>query len=137
MKIIIKTTNIKLTPAIEDYINQKVGGLDKFLNYVEEELKEARVEIGRTTKHHQKGDIFRAEVNLSLGNKVLRSEAEEWDIKAAIDAVKDELEQEIKKYRGKQIARFKRGARLAKKLLRLSPLLWFKKKGGRDREEGI
>lgn len=137
MRIIIKTTNIQLNPQIEEYVYEKIGGLDKFLNHIEEELKEARVEIGRTTKHHQKGDIFRAEVNLSLGRNVLRSEAEEWNIKAAIDAVKDELEQEIKKYRGKQIARFKRGARVAKKLLRLSPLAWFRKKGGREREEGI
>jgi putative sigma-54 modulation protein len=93
------------------------------------------VEIGRTTKHHQTGDIFRAEVNLRLPGRILRSEAEELDWRTAIDRVKEELQAEIKKYRGKMEAKYKRGARMAKKLLRLSPLLLFKKKGGREREE--
>ena len=47
------------------------------------------------------------------------------------------MKSEIKKYRGKMEAKYKRGARMAKRLLRLSPLLWFGKKGGREREEGI
>ena len=135
MKIIIKTTNTELTPDIAEYLNQKIHGLDKFLDGMDRNVIEARVEIGKTTKHHQTGDIFRAEVNLSLPGKILRSEAEELDFRTAIDRVKEELQNKIKKYRGKMEAKYKRGARVAKKLLRLSPLLWFKKKGGREREE--
>ncbi len=137
MKIIIKTTNAELTPDIAEYLNQKIHGLDKFLGGMDMNVIEARVEIGRTTKHHQTGDIFRVEVNLRLPGRVLRSEAEELDWRTAIDVVKEELQNGIEKYRGKQEAQYKRGARVAKKLLRLSPLLWFKKKGGREREEGM
>jgi len=138
MKIFIKTTNLKLTPIIEEYIHQKINGLDKFLGSMDREIIEARVEIGRTTKHHQKGDIFRAEVNLTLPGRLLRLVAEEEDLRTAIDKVKDGLQREIKKYRGRQEAKYKRRARKAKKLIHLSPMAWFKrKKGSREKEEGI
>lgn len=137
MKIVVKTTNTELTPAIEEYLNQKINGLDKFLDGMDRNVIEARVEIGKITQHHQTGNVFRAEVNLKLPGRILRAEAEEMDFRTAIDRVKEELEGEIKKYRGKKEAQYKRGARVAKKLLRLSPLVWFRKKGGRDREEGM
>ena len=127
MKITIKTTNLKLTPEIEERIEEKINSVDKLLDDMDRNVIEARVEIGRTTKHHQKGDIFRAEVNLTLPGRLLRSVAEEWDLRTALDQVKNELQQEIKKYRGKKEAQYKRGARIAKRMLRISPLAWFRK----------
>lgn len=128
MKIIIKTTNLELTPEIENYVYEKIGGINKFLDDIDRGgVIEAEVEIGRTTKHHQSGDVFRAEVNLVLPGKMLRAEAEERDLRTAIDRVKDELQLEIKKYRGKKEAQYKRGARFAKRLLHISPLAWFRK----------
>lgn len=136
MKITIKTTNLELTPRIEEYIHQKIGGVDKLLDGMDREIIEARVEIGKITKAQQKGDIFRAEVNLSLPGRLLRIEAEEADLRTAIDKVKQGLQREIKKYRGKQEAKYKRGARKAKRLIRLSPLAWFRKeKGNREKNE--
>lgn len=127
MKITIKTTNLKLTPGIEEQVEEKINSVDKLLDDMDRNVVEARVEIGRTTKHHQKGDIFRAEVNLALPGRLLRSVAEEWDLRTALDQVKNELQQEIKKYRGKKEARYKRGARIVKRMLRISPLAWFRK----------
>jgi putative sigma-54 modulation protein len=136
MKIIIKTTNLELTPEIEERIEEKINSVDKLLDDMDRNVIEARVEIGRTTKHHRKGDIFRAEVNLTLPGRLLRSVAEEWDLRTALDQVKNELQQEIKKYRGKKEAQYKRGARKAKRMLRISPLAWFRKeKGGREKNE--
>lgn len=127
MKITIKTTNLKLTPRIEKYVEEKIGGVDKLLDGMDRNVVEARVEIGKTTKHHQKGDIFRAEANLTLPGRLLRSVAEEMDLRTAIDRVKENLQQEIKKYRGKRDVQYKRGARKIKRLLRISPLAWFRK----------
>lgn len=128
MKIVIKTTNLELTPKLEDYIHEKIGGVDKFLDDMDRNVIEARAEIGKTTKHHQKGDVFRAEVNLSLPGRLLRSVAEEMDLRTAIDRVKEDLQREIKKYRGKKEAEFKRGARMVKNLIRLSPAAWLRKR---------
>ena len=136
MKIIIRTINLELLPRIEEYIHQKIGGVDKLLDDMDREVIEARVEIGKITKAQQKGDIFRAEVNLTLPGRLLRVEAEESDLRTAIDRVKDGLQREIKKYRGKKEAKYKRGARKAKRLIRISPLAWFRKeKGNREKNE--
>lgn len=136
MKIIVKATNLELTPKVEQYIDEKIGGVDKLLDDMDRNIVEARVEIGKTTKHHQKGDVFRAEVNLTLPGRLLRSEAEEIDLRTAIDRVKEEIRREIKKYRGKKESQYKRGARKAKRLIRLSPLVWFRReKGKREKNE--
>jgi len=116
MKIIIKTTNLDLTPSLNQYIETKIGGLAKFLKH--NPLAEAFLEIAKTTKHHQKGPFFLAEVNLKLNGVDFRSEAIEKDIRVAIDQVKDELQREIKKFKGKKEALYKRGARLAKEKTR-------------------
>ncbi len=117
MQIKIKTTNFSLTPAIETYLLSKLGSLDKFL--LRNKNAVAFVELAKTTKHHQQGDIFKAEVNLRVnGDKLIRAAAERWDLRVAIDEVKDELQEEIKKYKDKRETFYKKGARLFKKLLR-------------------
>jgi ribosomal subunit interface protein len=101
MKINIKAANLDLTPALNQYLEEKIDSLSKFLkNYEIEGEIQARVEVGRTSRHHHRGNVFRAEVNLILPKKILRSVAEREDIRVAIDEVKDELQQEIKKYKG-------------------------------------
>lgn len=96
-KIDIKGTGLDLTPAIKEYIEEKIGHLEKFLPRTSETEIIARVEISRTTKHHQKGPVFRAEVNIPLGINLLRGEQDDWDIRVAIDGARTKLEQEIKK----------------------------------------
>ena len=98
MQIDIKGTNLELTEAIKDYINEKIGSLEKYFD----EILAARVEVGVTTKHHQKGNIFRAEVNLEVPQKyILRAETEREDLYMAINEVKDDLQVQLKKYKEK------------------------------------
>jgi len=138
MKIRIKATNIKLTPEIRAYVENKMSDLEKLLSHVKKNVLKADIEVGKITKQQQKGKVFRAEINLNMPGKLLRVESVQWDLKVAIDETKQNMEREIRKYKGKQEAKYKRGARIAKKKIRLSPLAWFKmKKGGRNREEGV
>jgi putative sigma-54 modulation protein len=105
MNINIKATNLELTPPIREYIDIKIGSLDRFLKRFEEKNDiNVFVEIARTTKHHYKGNIFRAEVDISLGGKIIRAEHEDLDIRVAIDKVEDKLKQEIKKYKEQKIS---------------------------------
>lgn len=102
MKISVKGTDLDLTPAISEFIEQKIGSLSKFIGTFDERgVAEARVEIQRTTQHHRHGNVFRAEVNLRLPGKVIRAEHSDENVRAAIDAVKDKLKIEIDKYKGK------------------------------------
>ena len=118
MKIIIKTTNLDLTDSINEYIETKLWSLNKFIDKLDVEgVAQANVEIARTTKHHHKGDIYRCEINLVLpGKKMLRTEAEQWDIRVAIDQAKDELQREIKKYNSKERPQDSRGQEINRKL---------------------
>ena len=86
MKINIKSTHLDLTPALKEYIEEKIGSLAKFLKRWDPEgVVEAYVEVARTTKHHHKGNVFRAETDLRVPGKVLRAEDEDparlraWD----------------------------------------------------------
>jgi ribosomal subunit interface protein len=101
MKINIKATNLELTPAISTYIETKIGSLTRFLKKIETKSEvETHFEIARTTRHHRQGNIFCAEATFYLPGKTLRAEHSDWDIRVAIDKVKDKLQQEIKKYKG-------------------------------------
>ena len=100
MKIIIKFTGVDSTSAITEFIEEKIGGIAKFIKrWDTDSAIEAQVEIARTTAHHHKGDVFRAEVNLHLPGKSLRAEHTDWDMRVAIDKARDRLQAEVKKYK--------------------------------------
>ena len=117
MQIKIRSKNFDLTPAIKDYVTSKISSLEKFLNVKNGTLCE--VEIGRTTKHHKSGDIFKAEVNiLQPGNKQVYVVAEEIDLYTAIDIVRDEAERAIVSRKNKYKTLFKKGAIRMKEILK-------------------
>lgn len=103
MRLNIKATNLELTAELKDYAQQKIDMLDKYLGKLK--VINARIEVSKTTNHHLKGEIYRAEVNLSLGGDLLRVAKIEKDVFKAIDKVKDHLELVIKKYKDKKIGR--------------------------------
>ena len=127
MKIIIKTFNLKLTPSITKHLQEKIKGLEKFAKVLidkknskdflkrEKAKAEAWVEIGKTTLH-QKGEIFRAELQLKMLGRELRAEALSKNIFSAINELKDEMERQVKKYKGKMKAKYQRGARKLKNI---------------------
>ena len=133
MKIDIKATNLELTPSITTYINEKVGSLDKFINISDagtddgSAAVEAFVEVARTTKHHKHGDVLRAEINLKIKGKLYRTEARDWDIRVALDSAKDLMKMQITEGKNKKQAQRKKGARVLKRLMSISPMAWFNK----------
>lgn len=98
MKIDIYTKNISLDDALRVFIEDKIGGLGK---YIKGNAVSAKVEIGKPSRHHHSGMVFRAEVNLKVGGKLLRADFMHADLRTAITQVKDELQIQIKKFKGK------------------------------------
>ena len=97
MNIVIKGTNLELTQALKDYVNEKIGHLEHYST----EMLGARVEL-ETSTHHQKG-FFRCEVNLDMPHmQVLRAESTEADLYAAIDMVVPKLKTEIERRKGRK-----------------------------------
>ncbi|MEI6528821.1 MAG: ribosome-associated translation inhibitor RaiA [Candidatus Falkowbacteria bacterium] len=106
MNIRIKATRLELTPAIRDYFQMKMDMIEKYLGDIK--AINCDVEIEKAVGGQNKGEIFRAEVNLEVPQKLLRVERTEDDLYKAIDKVKDHLELVIKKYKDKMIDK-KRG----------------------------
>ncbi|MFA6314869.1 MAG: ribosome-associated translation inhibitor RaiA [Candidatus Paceibacterota bacterium] len=111
MNINIKTTSITLTPAISEYVAKRLDKIGKLLG--NDPSIQCDVELARTTEHHQKGNIFRAEIHIVGSAKNAYASSEETDLYSAIDTVRDEILQEIRVGKGKKISLIRRsGARL-------------------------
>jgi len=102
MNLDIKATNLELTPAIKRYIETKISGLSKFLEKWEKlGGVNIKFELARTTNHHSNGEVFYAEMNLNLGEKMLRAKYSADDAYKAIDKVKDIMKEEVVSFKEK------------------------------------
>lgn len=97
----IHAKNFDLTPAIRTLVEQKVGALEKFIESAGE-LAEARVEVGKPSKHHRTGMVFYAEINLQLGRKLFRAEEKHMKLEYALVAARNELERQLRKFKTKR-----------------------------------
>ncbi|MFA6536037.1 MAG: ribosome-associated translation inhibitor RaiA [Candidatus Paceibacterota bacterium] len=113
----IKATDITLTPEISDYLDKRLSALEKFVD-AEDDANICFVELARTTSHHKAGDIFKAELTLHLGGQSFRAVSEMADLHSAIDKVKDELLQELRGNKTKQISLIRRSGRQIKNLIK-------------------
>jgi ribosomal subunit interface protein len=118
MKISLKWTNLEPIESIAVFVEEKIGGLAKFIGrYDKTGVAESWVEVARTTKHHKTGEfVYRAEADIRLPGKILRAEATNKDLRQAIVKIKEELQRQIEEYREKKINRIRDGARKAKQL---------------------
>lgn len=114
MKINTKATNITLTPSISEYIEKKINMLEKF--FQEETL--INTEVGKISKHHKSGDIFRAEIRVNTSGEEYYAVAEKDDLYAAIDEVKDEIVHELTSKRKKALRMLRKGGAKIKNLIK-------------------
>jgi len=110
MQIIISGKGVALTDAIEDYVNRKMAGLEKFLPAI----IRATVVVGVETKHHLKGDIFYAECKIEIPGNDLFAKKTEDTLYKAIDKVRDYLESELKKHKAKTETKAKNDKKMAR-----------------------
>jgi len=148
VKISIKTKNLELSKSLKNLIENKINSLDKFSKifhdkeYSNASLKkakpeiEARVEVGRETMHHQKGEIFYADCRMRFFRNNLKSFVRAKNLNSAICEVKDDLQRQLKQNKEKITAQTKRRARALKKDLKMSPAARLYRKG-RIRQEGV
>ncbi|MDD2913578.1 MAG: ribosome-associated translation inhibitor RaiA [Candidatus Paceibacterota bacterium] len=125
MKITIKPKDIKVTKEIEKHIEEKADSLEKFINLSAGEkerktLKEIIVEIERETKHHEKGPVFRAKMQMHLPGKFIYAESVSENLNLSINEVKDEIEKEIKKYKTRKISLRRKNERNLKEKIKLA-----------------
>jgi len=108
MNISIKTTHVDLTPSIKEYIEEKVGGLEKFTD-----AQDAKVELKRDQRH-QTGLVFGADITLTVDGKVMYAESEAEDAYAAIDLLIPKIKDQVAKFKDKKTSLWRRAARFMK-----------------------
>lgn len=113
MKTNVKATQMELTSAISEYLSKRLSALDKFVDPTDDSAM-CYVEVGKVSHHHKSGDVFRAEINLHIGGKSFRAEAQESDLYAAIDVVKDEMIAELRSNKTKTLSLLRRGGQKIK-----------------------
>ena len=99
MKMNLKATKLEMTEAIAAYAQEKIDMLDKFLGDIQ--VLNLDVELEKSVGSQNKGEIFRAEINLEIPGELLRVEKTEDDLYKAIDKVKDHMEEVIISYKEK------------------------------------
>ncbi len=91
MTINLVHKGLELTPAIRAYVEEKMETLQKFI----EGIEQMDVEVGMSTHHHNKGEVFLCRVNVIVEGEVIRVEREEGDLYKAIDKVRDHLRETL------------------------------------------
>lgn len=97
----VRGENIEVTPAIRDYVEAKVGKIEKYFD----EVPEANVHVNLKVYSDRQG---KAEVTIPLPNLVLRAEETSPDLYGSIDLVSDKLERQMRKYLTKINRKFRR-----------------------------
>ena len=118
MKINIKATGIELTQAISDYVYKRIFSIEKYLDQKNNPDIVAQVEVGRSTRHHKAGNIFRAEIHIMGINLDAYAVSEMEDLYAAIDIVKDEIVRNIVHLKGKRETLSRKGAGIMKNIMK-------------------
>ncbi len=96
MELHIKAHQISLSSDLQDYIDRKLGRLDRFLGRV----TDAKLEL-REEQRHTGGVRQIAQLTIVTNFALLRAEEDAADIHAAVDAVATKMERQIVRYRSK------------------------------------
>lgn len=89
MKFIIRGRKVDVTPAIKDYIINKLSRLDKYFNEPNELTATVLIKVKDVDQI--------VEVTIPAKKLILRAEDKNKDLYAAIDLVVDKLERQIRK----------------------------------------
>jgi putative sigma-54 modulation protein len=94
MNMVVRGRNINITPRLEEYVDKKVGKLDRYLPTIDEARMELAVEETRSAQHSQI-----AQLTVRSRGRILRAEERDQDIFAAIDAVTEKMQRQITRYK--------------------------------------
>ena len=97
MEINIRGEKMKITDAMHDYVEEKLGKLDKYL----ENSENVRANVIVKVKGHEET----VEITIPLKSFILRSEETQEDFYAAVDKTIDKLERQVRKNKTKLMSK--------------------------------
>lgn len=97
MQLIIQGKNIEVTDRLREYVEKKVGRLDRYMSNITEARVELSTESARSAEHRQV-----AQLTLRARGKILRAEERTDDIFSSIDTMINKIHRQIARYKGKR-----------------------------------
>ena len=117
MRKTIKFTGMDSTSQMTDYLERKIDSLDRLIDSADTSVL-AQVEVGKITEHHNKGEIFRAEINLHIAGNDFRVECTADTLYSAIDLAREQLYHELQSHKRRKISLMRRSGAKIKSLLK-------------------
>lgn len=101
MELSIFTRKLEITPRLREYVERKVGKLDRYLPTIDEARIDLEVEDTRRDEDRQI-----AQLTVWTRGTILRAEERTADMFASIDAVLDKMYRQIARYKGRRLDRW-------------------------------
>lgn len=98
MEVTISTRNMEPTPRLEDYVEQKVARLDRYMPDIDEAQVDLKVENARSAADRQ---VAQLTIRTTHGT-ILRAEERTADMFMSIDAVLDKMYRQMARYKGRR-----------------------------------
>jgi putative sigma-54 modulation protein len=104
MELSIKGRNVEVTDRLQEYVEKKMGKLDRYLPTISEVWVELSVEGTKAAQDRQV-----CQLTVRSNGTILRAEERSEDMFTSIDTVLDKMYRQIARYKGKRKNRW-RGA---------------------------
>lgn len=102
MDLTIKGKNVEVTDRLRDYVEKKIGKLDRYLPSISEAWVELSSEAAKAAQDRQV-----CQVTVRSNGTILRAEERSDDMFTSIDTVLDKMYRQIARYKGKRKNRWR------------------------------
>ena len=100
MEIVVRGRNVNVTERVQEYVEKKVGKLERYLPIIDEARMELSQEDTRSAQHR-----MIAQLTVRSRGKVLRAEERDQDLFAAIDLVAEKMQRQITRFKDRLYSR--------------------------------
>lgn len=115
MNLTVHGRNVAVSDRVHEYVEKKVGRLDKYLP----QIREARAELVRS-ESRAAGDRYTAQLTIWASGQILRAEESSEDLFASVDAIVDKMYRQIERYKGRRFKSRRRDAAAAAAAVEIS-----------------
>ncbi len=100
MEIVVRGRNVNVTERVQEYVEKKIGKLERYLPIIDEARMELSQEETRSAQHR-----MIAQLTVRSRGKVLRAEERDQDLFSAIDLVAEKMQRQITRFKDRLYSR--------------------------------
>jgi putative sigma-54 modulation protein len=100
MEIVVRGKNVNVTERVQEYVEKKVGKLERYLPIIDEVRLELSQEETRSAQHR-----MIAQLTVRSRGRILRAEERDQDLFAAIDLVTEKMQRQITRFKDRLYSR--------------------------------